>query len=404
MTASAPVRLGIEVLMDRADEFAGRRIGLLTNQSTILPDGRTVPQALLQSGFNLVRLFGPEHGFVAQAQDTVDVDDSIVQGIEVVSLYGTRHRPEPGHIEDLDAVVIDIQEIGCRYYTYIYTAAAVIEECAESGVQTFVCDRPNPIGGTRIEGGPLPRGAESEVGGYGLAIRHGLTMGEFARYLAGDFARSYARYHQGARGGAAKPWISEPIVLWMEHYRRDTAYRATGLPWKQPSPNLPTIETAYVYPGTCLFEGTNISEGRGTTRPFETIGAPWIDAESLRDDVSARALPGVAFSVVDFVPTFSAYAGEPCRGIQLHVTDSEVFDSVRTGVELLCAVRRQDPTRFAWRPLWEDPERSFVDHLAGGRAFRDAVDAGASAEEAHGILCRDASSYADASASARHYR
>lgn len=398
------VRLGIEALIARAEEFMGLTFGVLTNQSTIMPDGQTVPDALIRAGFHVVRLFGPEHGFVAEAQDTVSVDDSRLQGIDVVSLYGTRFRPDKRHLSDLDAVIIDIQDIGCRYYTYLYTAAAVIEECAEAGVHTFVCDRPNPIGAAYVEGGPLPRGSESEVGGYGLAVRHGLTIGEYTRYLGGDFARTYAQYHRPKRPKMPTPWITEPTVFWMESYTRDMTYRDTGLPWKQPSPNLPTPETALVYPGTCLFEGTNISEGRGTTRPFEIIGAPWIVAETLREDLRQQNLPGTVFSVVDFVPTFSTYAGEPCRGVQLHVTDPLVFDAVRTGVEMLVAVRKQDSTRFVWRPLWEDARRSFIDHLTGGDEFRHAVDGGASPVEAYQILDRDASVYAAAREPVLHYR
>lgn len=398
------VRLGIEALIEKADRFAGYKFGVLTNQSTIMPDGRTVPQALIQAGFRVVRLFGPEHGFVAEAQDTVSVDDTHVQGIEVVSLYGARHRPQRSHVDDLDAVIIDIQDIGCRYYTYLYTAAAVIEECAEAGVHTFVCDRPNPVDAAHVESGPLPRGNESEVGGYGLAIRHGLTIGEFARYLGGDFARSYARYHKNVQDDVPKRWIVEPTIFWMENYSRETAYRYTGLLWKQPSPNLPAPETALVYPGTCLFEGTNISEGRGTTRPFEIIGAPWLEAESLRDELSERDLPGTVFSVIDFVPTFSTYAGEPCRGVQVHVTDPRTFSAVRTGVEMLLAVRGQDRARFSWRPLWEDVSRSFIDYLAGGEVFREAVDGEASPDEAYQILNRDSSVYIAARTAATHYR
>jgi uncharacterized protein YbbC (DUF1343 family) len=176
----------------------------------------------------------------------------------------------------------------------------------------------------------------------------------------------------------------------MEHYARDYLWPETGLPWKQPSPNLPHPETALVYPGTCLFEGTNISEGRGTTRPFETIGAPWIDAERLRDDLSARDLGGVVFSVCDFTPTFSAFAGEPCRGVQLHVTDAGRFRPLHVGVHLLDAVRRHSGEKFAWRPLWQDSSRSFVDWLGGGPQFRELLDGGGSPEEAYALLCRDA--------------
>jgi uncharacterized protein YbbC (DUF1343 family) len=320
-----------------------------------------------------VRLFGPEHGFRADAQDTVGVSDGSLAGLEVVSLYGKRKRPEPHHVSDLAAVIIDIQDVGCRYYTYLYTAAEVMAACTPAGPEVVVCDRPNPAGAAVVEGGALPEGTESEVGRFGLAPRHGMTLAEFARYL----------YRGGHLSG------TEPTLVLMENYDRSFLWPETGLPWKQPSPNLPHPETALVYPGTCLFEGTNVSEGRGTTRPFETIGAPWIDAELLRDELSARDLEGVVFSISYFTPTFSTFAAEPCRGVQLHVTNAAVFRPLHTGVHMLHAVRSQHPEQFDWRPLWQDQSRSFVDWLAGSPELREAIDAGGSAEEAYAILCRD---------------
>ncbi len=366
-----------------------------------MPDGRSVWRALLEAEFPLARLFGPEHGFAAQAQDTVEIDDSILQGLNVVSLYGERRRPDPEHLQDLDAVIIDIQEIGCRYYTYLYTAAALIEECEILGIPALICDRPNPIGADIVEGGALPHGTESEVGGYGLAPRHGLTLGEYAQYLRTDFARSYTPYRSTAR---RRPTPSpKTTIFWMEHYRREMLFSGTALPWKPPSPNLPGPDTALVYPGTCLFEGTNISEGRGTTRPFEIVGAPWLEAEKLRDTLSSMELPGVIFSTAAFVPTFSAFAGEACRGVQLHVTDPASYNALRTGVEMLHTIRAQNPNTFSWRPLWEDPTRSFIDHLAGGSAFRDAIDRGCSSEDAYRLLCRNTEEYARAREESLHY-
>ena len=390
---SGAVRLGIEYLL--ADGPAGRhRLGLLSNQAAILPDGVAVWRALLRAGFPLARLFAPEHGFAGRAQDAVEVSDERLGDLEVVSLYGKRNRPEPHHLTDLDAVVIDIQDVGCRYYTYLYSAAAVIEECLRHGVEPIVCDRPNPIGAVKVEGGGLAPEAESEVGGYGLAQRHGLTIGEFARYLQHHYlvteevaGSNGADRAERASGGVG--YDSGVTIHWMGGYRREMLYGDTRLPWKQPSPNLPHPETALVYPGTCLFEGTNISEGRGTTRPFETIGAPWIDGERLREELSHRGLPGVVFSSVEFTPTFSAFANRPCGGVQLHVTDPESFLPLYTGVVLLDAVRRQDPERFDWRPLWEDETRSFVDLLAGGSEFRGRVDAGADTEELYDVISRD---------------
>ena len=412
MISAGRVRLGVESLQ-KVGPGSLDRVGLLSNQSAILPDGTPTWRALREAGFPVVRLFGPEHGFAAQAQDAIHVGDATYREMELISLYGERSRPEPRHLRDLDAVIIDIQEIGCRYYTYLYTAAGVIEECNAEGVQAIVCDRPNPIGAATVEGGALRRESASEVGDYGLTQRHGLTIGEFSRYLTGGFARSRAG-RPGGRGGSSagtdresgrRPSNSGPAatVFWMEGYDRGMLYGNTGLPWKQPSPNLPSPETALVYPGTCLFEGTNISEGRGTTRPFETIGAPWIDAEELRDELAGLSLPGVVFSVVDFTPTFSKFGGESCRGVQLHVTDPAGFQPLGTGIELLHAIRAQAPERFAWRPLWEDASRSFVDRLAGGEEFRHTVDRGASSEEAYGVLIAGCEEYLAARREAIHY-
>jgi uncharacterized protein YbbC (DUF1343 family) len=377
--------LGVERLL-AAGPGDRRRVGLLSNQSAIVPDGRSVHRALVEAGFPLVRIFGPEHGFRAEAQDTASVADGLLDGVEVVSLYGPRTRPEPRHVDDLDAVIIDIQDVGCRYYTYLYTAAEVMDACARAGTEAVVCDRPNPAGARWVEGGAIAPDAESEVGQYGLAQRHGMTVAEFARYV-------YLWYLSGP----------EPTLFTMEHYARDYSWRETGLPWKQPSPNFPHPETALIYPGTCLFEGTNISEGRGTTRPFETIGAPWIDPEALRDDLSARDLGGVIFSVSDFTPAFSAFAGEACRGVQLHLTDPGRFRPLYVAVHVLDAVRRHSAERFAWRPLWQDASRSFMDWLAGGPELRKLLDAGGSPEDAYALLSRDGERFREAREAALLY-
>lgn len=392
--AAGRVRLGIEALL-AAGPGGRTRIGLLSNQAAILPDGRATWQALRDAGFPLVRLFGPEHGFKVDTPDAVQVRDETLFNLETVSLYGERRRPAREQVEDLDAVVCDIQDVGCRYYTYVYTMAGVMEACAEAGPATgtratgtevIVCDRPNPIGADTVEGGPIPDAAANEVGGYRLAQRHGMTLGELASYIMRNYLPD------------------TPLsVAWMERYRRHLHYRECGVPWKQPSPNLPSPETALAYPGTCLFEGTNISEGRGTTRPFETIGAPWLDAEQLREELAARELPGVVFSVSDFTPSFSTFAGEACRGVQLHVTDRERFRPLLTGAHLLHAVRGQAPARFGWRPLWQDESRSFVDWLAGTEELRRAIDGGAEPDAAYEILCRDGNTFLEARKDALHY-
>ncbi|HDQ13242.1 MAG TPA: DUF1343 domain-containing protein, partial [Sediminispirochaeta sp.] len=239
--------LGIEKLMD---SWSGQwsSLALLSNMASILPDGRPVWRALRERGLPLVRIFGPEHGFLSEIQDAIPVEDDVLLDMEMVSLYGSRKEPEEQHMSDLDAVIIDIQDVGSRYYTYLYTAAAVMANCADYGVEALVCDRPNPINAETIEGGPIADEHQNEVGAYGLPPRHGLTIGEFAKYFKHEYRRDLRL-----------------TVFWMSRYGRRMYYGDTKLPWKQPSPNLPTPKTALVYPGTCLFEGTNLSEGRGTT-------------------------------------------------------------------------------------------------------------------------------------------
>jgi uncharacterized protein YbbC (DUF1343 family) len=274
-------------------------------------------------------------------------------------------------IEDLDLMFFDIQDVGCRYYTYLYTLAYSLEVCTAAGKPLCVFDRPNPIGAVVVEGGPIPDDAASFVGGYGLPPRYGMTIGEYARYLQGEYLPT-----------------AKLDVITMRGYRREELFPATGLPWVAPSPNIPFLDTALVYPGTCLFEGTNISEGRGTTRPFETIGAPWVDGEGLREALADLQLPGVAFTSTFFTPTFSKYKNESCEGVVLHVLDQERFRPLRTALAMLCVLKDRHADHLEWRPDWEG-NFSFVDRLAGGRYLRDMVDAGADLDDLYVRACLD---------------
>ncbi len=355
---------GIDVFIDRAKE-RNARVGLVTNPSGVTSQGVPSWRALVDGGYNLRALFGPEHGFSGEAQDAASVGDGTFEGVQVHSLYGERQRPTPEMLNNLDVVVYDIQDVGCRYYTFLYTLAYTMEECQKLGKRVVVLDRPNPIGAEAVEGGPIPGDAVSFVGGYRLPARYGLTVGEYALYLQGEFL----------------PDI-DLCIVWMEGYRRAMPYRDTGLPWTLPSPNLPSVATAYAYPGTCLFEGTNLSEGRGTTRPFELIGAPWLDAEAFRRTLMAEDLPGVVFTSASFRPTFSKHMGEVCQGVLVNVTDRNGFRPLNAAVAMLVALKREFPEQFDWKKDWQG-NGSFVDRLAGGTYMRDMVDAGKSVSDVY---------------------
>jgi uncharacterized protein YbbC (DUF1343 family) len=316
-------------------------------------------KALQDQGYSLQRLFGPEHGFFGIAQDAVPVGDELFQGIKVYSLYGERLGPLQEMIDGQDALMFDLQDIGCRYYTYLYTLANAMQACMNANKEFIVLDRPNPIGGDVVEGGPISEEASSFVGGFGLPHRHGFTIGEYAKYLKDSYFAD-AKLH----------------IVPMENYRRSMEYSDTSLPWVSPSPNIPAVQTAYIYPGTCLFEGTNLSEGRGTTRPFEIIGAPWIDGEKLRQGLSGLMLPGVLFSGVFFRPTFSKCKDQVCQGVTFHVVDRQVFRPLYTAVAVLRFVREIYPDRFGWKLDWEGEGKYFVDKLAGGPSLRTMIDAG----------------------------
>jgi len=261
---------------------------------------------------------------------------------------------------------VDLQDIGARIYTYIYTMANCLRAAARHGVTVIVCDRPNPIGGTAVEGGRLRHGWESFVGLFPIPMRHGMTIGELAQLFNKEF-----------RIGASLE------VTPMEGWTRASYADSSGLPWVMPSPNMPTLDTAIVYPGTVLFEGTMLSEGRGTTRPFELVGAPWIDAERFAAEMNDLGLDGVHFRPAGFEPTFQKHAKQPCGGCQIHVTDREAFKPVKTGVALIDMFRRFDPVRFEWRrpPYEYEHEKMPIDILAGSDSLREQVERGVSVEE-----------------------
>jgi uncharacterized protein YbbC (DUF1343 family) len=347
--------------------LAGRRIGIVSNPASVDATLTHVVDVLAAGRVTVAALFGPQHGFRSDVQDNMIETphaEHDTRRVPVYSLYSDTREPTPAMLDGLDALVIDLQDIGARIYTFIYTMANCLEACARHGIDVIVCDRPNPIGGLAIEGPVLQPGYESFVGQYPIPMRHGMTIGELARlFNVGPGARLE--------------------VIPMEGWTRRMYADDTGLPWVMPSPNVPTLDTAIVYPGTVLFEGTTASEGRGTTRPFELVGAPWVRAERFAVSLNRRGLPGVRFRPVVFEPTFQKHAASTCGGCQIHVLDRQAFRPVLTGVALLEEVRREDPERFAWRepPYEYEREKAPIDILAGSSRLRLALEGGARAED-----------------------
>lgn len=363
-----PFALGSDVLFDR-QLLAGRTIGLVSNPASVDARFRHVADRAEAAGVRIGALFGPQHGFRADLQENmIESAHARDRGrdVPVYSLYSETRVPTAEMLAGLDALVIDLQDVGTRIYTFIYTMANCLVAAARHGLPVVVCDRPNPIGGTMVEGPMLDAGFESFVGQYPIPMRHGLTIGELAHLFNGRF------------GLGAKL-----EVVPMQGWRRDQFFDETGLPWVLPSPNLPTLESAVVYPGTVLLEGTNVSEGRGTTRPFELVGAPWVDPEPFCQALSALGLAGVHFRPTIFEPTFHKHAGTPCGGCQIHVTDRRRFAPVATGIALLAAFRQADPDRFAWRDPPYEYEYTLppIDILFGSARLREGLDAGRSAAD-----------------------
>jgi uncharacterized protein YbbC (DUF1343 family) len=285
--------------------------------------------------------------------------------VPVYSLYSDTREPSADMLAGLDVLVIDLQDIGARIYTYVYTMANCLRACARLGLPVIVCDRPNPIGGTGVEGPMLDPAYASFVGQFPIPMRHGMTIGELARLFNEPF------------GIGATVEVVE-MTGWRRHQYADDA----GAPWVMPSPNIPTLDSAIVYPGTVLLEGTRASEGRGTTRPFELVGAPWVQAERFAAGLNRRGLPGVHFRAAVFEPTFQKHAKVTCGGCQIHVTDRRRFLPVLTGVAVIEAIRAESPSAFAWRepPYEYEHDKEPIDILAGSPELRQAIDAGASAE------------------------
>ncbi len=349
-------RSGLDVLLaERTELVRGRRVGLISNPNGVTSQLESIVDALPRAGAQLVALFGPEHGIHgdAQAGDHVGTTTDAATGLLVHSLYGDTRRPTPAMLDGVEVLVFDMQDAGARFYTYLYTMALCMEAAKEVGLPMVVLDRPNPLGGVAVEGPVVQPDMESFVGRFGIPIRYGLSIGELARLF-------------NSRGIGC-----DLTVVPLDGWQREWGYEQTGLPWVQPSPNLPTPDSCFAFAGTCLLEGTNVSEGRGTTRPFEVLGAPWVDAPKLARYLNDRGLPGVRFRACHFTPTFSKWQGEPCHGVQLHVHDRAAFRPVRTGLEVLVALRRLWPEHFTWLN-----DGMTANRLIGDRCSRDGIENG----------------------------
>ena len=360
----SPVRLGSDVLLC-SNRLTGARVGVVCNHASIDRGFlHVIDRVEMCEGVTLAAIFGPQHGFRSDVQDNMvetPHGDDARRRVPVYSLYSETREPTAEMLRGVDALIVDLQDIGARIYTYIYTMANCMRAAARHGVPVVICDRPNPIGGTAVEGARLQPGWESFVGQFPIPMRHGMTIGELA-----------VLFNEAFGIGASLE------VVRMDGWTRDMYADATGLPWVMPSPNMPTLDTAIAYPGTVLFEGTMLSEGRGTTRPFELVGAPWIDAERFAGEMNGAALGGVYFRPAGFEPTFQKHAKQPCGGCQIHVTDRGAFQPVITGVALIDMFRRLDPGRFAWRqpPYEYEHDKMPIDILAGSDVLRGQIESG----------------------------
>ena len=370
--------LGVPELLQAVQ---GLSAGAILNPTSVTEELEHLADVLHARGV-LSALFGPEHGVRGDVQYLEEVKEARDPrtGVRAHSLYGKDFAsltPRDEHLRGLEALIFDVQDAGSRYYTYLATMGLAMQAAGKHKLRFLVLDRPNPIGGVAVEGGVIHPGFESFVGLFPVCARHGLTAGEYARL------------------------INEKIgcdlqVIPMRGWRRDLYFGETRLPWVMPSPNMPTPETALVYPGMCLLEGTNLSEGRGTTRPFELFGAPWLDARRLAADLTRERLEGVRFRPCAFTPTWDKHKGQRCHGVQIHVFYPRGLDSVRLGVAAVAHARAQDPAKFRWRTERYEfvEDKPAIDLLTGNAIFRARAEQGASVDQLCGLWSEERASFA----------
>jgi uncharacterized protein YbbC (DUF1343 family) len=364
-------RLGIDRIEEEwPKELKGAKVALLVHQASVNSNLKYTWDVF--SHFDKVKvkaLLAPQHGLFGETQDNMieweDFRDPST-GLPVYSLYGKSRKPLPYMLEGIDGIVVDLQDVGSRYYTYIWTLYLVMESALENGKFVVVLDRPNPIGGLEIEGPVLKEAYSSFVGLKPLPVRHGMTIGEIALLFKGEYLRDINLF-----------------VLKMENWSRNYFWEDTGLEWVNPSPNMPSEKTALLYPGMCLLEATNISEGRGTTRPFEILGAPFINPYELVEALENYSLEGVYFRPLYFIPTFNKFAGEKCGGLQIHITDKKALKPFKIGVVIIKVIKELYPDHFRWRepPYEYEFKKLPIDILAGSNYLREALDRGDPIEE-----------------------
>jgi len=352
------VRTGLDLWMDSLPpELKTARLGLVSHPAAVLPDLTGAVDALRAAGYRLTALFGPEHGFGGAAADGAKVGNATDPrtGLPIFSLYGHTYEPTAEMLTQVDALVFDMQDVGVRFYTYLSTLFYLLKAAGKAGKPVYVLDRPNPITGNLLEGGPLEPGFESFVGIVNLPIRHGLTLGELANYLNTEHALG-----------------AEVRVVKMTGWQREMWFDQTGLPWVPTSPAMPHLSTATLYPGMCLLEGCNLSLGRGTSLPFEICGAPWLDGYTLAETLNALNLPGARFRPLTFTPSASNHAGNECYGVQVHVTDRAALRPVTLALHLIAAARQMAGAAWEWNPHFE--------RLAGSSGVRPVLETGKSVE------------------------
>ncbi len=365
------IKLGLEILLEeKLALLQGARAGLICNPTSVNHQWQHAADLLhAHPAINLTTLFGPQHGIRGETQDNMIEWEGFRDrrtGVMAHSLYGSTRKPTEEMLREVDVLVFDVQDVGTRVYTFIYTMALAMQACREFGKKMIVLDRPNPIGGTQIEGNLLERGHESFVGMFPIPMRHGMTVAELARLFNQEFGIG-----------------CDLEVVPMRDYQREWYFDETDAPWVIPSPNLPTVDGAMVYPGTVLLEGTMVSEGRGTTRPFELIGAPYAEASEVAEYLNDLPLRGVHFRPHSFLPTFQKHAGQICHGVQIHVRSRQEFKPVLTGIATIKAFHDLYPQNFQWKepPYEYELERLPFDVIAGTKTLREQIERQISIEE-----------------------
>lgn len=377
------VKLGLEKVLDeQLHLLKNLRVGLICNQATVNHRFRHAADLFFENAdINLTTLFGPQHGIRGDVQDNmIETSHTIDRktGLPVYSLYSETREPTAEMLQNVDAMVFDLQDVGCRVYTFVYTMANAMKACAKFGKKMFVLDRPNPINGIEVEGSLLEKGHESFVGMFPIPMRHGLTSGELAKLFNSEFSIN-----------------CELEVVTMDEWARADFYDETDAPWVMPSPNMPTVDTTVVFPATVYFEGTQVSEGRGTTRPFEIVGAPFINSDEYAGALNSLELPGVTFRAVEFLPTFQKHAETGCGGVFIHVLDREAFKPVITGAAMIKTCFDLYGSEFKWKnPPYEYVfDRNPFDVIAGTTRLRESFEQGMSLSEIESSWLEDEKSF-----------